>query len=86
MQRKTKAVRYGHQQIDVEHLLVALLEQAECQYDLNRAAELRYTRRLADSKGAVRDGQTVVVDYDPASGVLTFTPRQTLDVRRRRKQ
>jgi ATP-dependent Clp protease ATP-binding subunit ClpB len=29
-------------------------------------------------KGAVRDGQTVVVDYDPASGVLTFTP-QTLD-------
>ena len=24
---QTKAVRYGHQQIDVEHLLVALLEQ-----------------------------------------------------------
>jgi ATP-dependent Clp protease ATP-binding subunit ClpB len=29
-------------------------------------------------KGAVRDGQTVVVDDDPASGVLTFTP-QMLD-------
>ena len=24
---QTKAVRYGHQQIDVEHLLIALLEQ-----------------------------------------------------------
>jgi ATP-dependent Clp protease ATP-binding subunit ClpB len=30
-------------------------------------------------KGAVRDAQTVVVDYDPESGTLTFTP-QTLDV------
>jgi ATP-dependent Clp protease ATP-binding subunit ClpA len=30
-------------------------------------------------KGAVRDGQTVVVDDDPDSGTLTFTP-QTLDV------
>jgi ATP-dependent Clp protease ATP-binding subunit ClpB len=30
-------------------------------------------------KGAVRDGQTVVVDYDPESSALTFTP-QTLDV------
>jgi ATP-dependent Clp protease ATP-binding subunit ClpB len=30
-------------------------------------------------KGTVRDGQTVVVDDDPASGTLTFTPR-TLDV------
>ena len=30
-------------------------------------------------KGAVHDGQTVVADYDPASGALTFTP-QTLDV------
>jgi len=30
-------------------------------------------------KGAVRDGQTVEVDYDPASGALTFTP-QTSEV------
>ena len=30
-------------------------------------------------KGAVRDGQTVVVDYDPTSGALTFTP-QTSEV------
>jgi len=30
-------------------------------------------------KGAVRDGQTVAVDYDPASGALTFTP-QTSEV------
>lgn len=30
-------------------------------------------------KGAVRDGQTVVTDYDPESSVLTFMP-QTLDV------
>jgi ATP-dependent Clp protease ATP-binding subunit ClpA len=26
-------------------------------------------------KGAVRDGQTVMVDYDPDRGVLTFTPQ-----------
>ena len=26
-------------------------------------------------KGAVRDGQTVVVDYDPDSSALTFTPQ-----------
>ena len=30
-------------------------------------------------KGDVRDGQTVVVDYDPESGTLTFTP-QTSEV------
>ena len=48
---QTKAVRHGHQQIDVEHLLVALLEQAECQYGLNRAAELRYGRLTDSSKG-----------------------------------
>jgi ATP-dependent Clp protease ATP-binding subunit ClpB len=26
-------------------------------------------------KGAVHDGQTVMVDYDRASGTLTFTPQ-----------
>jgi hypothetical protein len=26
-------------------------------------------------KGEVRDGQTVVVDYEPADGELTFTPQ-----------
>jgi ATP-dependent Clp protease ATP-binding subunit ClpB len=30
-------------------------------------------------KGAVRDGQTVMVDYDPTSSALTFTP-QTSEV------
>jgi len=164
---QTKVVRYGHQQIDVEHLLVALLEQehgvvrrwtgvpvsrllaGEIETLLHLADELhkrvagqdeavtavpeavirarsgmqdpnRVRQRLAEReirfeltpearthlvhtgydphygarplkraiqrdietplgvqllKGAVRDGQTVIVDYDPDSGTLTFTPQ-----------
>ena len=40
---------------------------------LQKEVETALSRQLL--RGAVRDGQTVVVDYDPASKELTFTPQ-----------
>lgn len=82
--RQRLAERKMHLQLTPEaraHLVHAGYDPQYGARPLKRAIqrEIETPLGVQTLKGAIRDGQTVVVDYDPDSGALTFTP-QTLDV------
>ena len=73
---QTKAVRYGHQQIDVEHLLTALLEQERgLATAIFTKADVELARSLGVSRPVVREALGSLRAPASATSSLGFLPK-----------